>query len=92
MNFISRRQVELERWVPSIGIPLNREHFRERPPGTHHAVFEPGKEYGVVHYDRHNPHASLGDFVNHLWDWSPIGTLAVGFLGYQILKSIINDK
>ena len=85
---ISRFQVEKEGWIKSIGMPVNKEHFREPPPGTRHAVFEIGATYGVVHSDKHNPHASIGDLVEHLWDWSPIATLALGYLGYKIIRDL----
>lgn len=74
--------------MPSLGLPLDKEHFRERPPGKGHAVFEIGAAYGSVHYDRHNPHAGLADLVNHLLDWSPLGTLVLAYLGYKVLKEL----
>lgn len=88
MEFISRIQVEREGWIHSIGIPLDKEHFREPPLGTRHAVFEPSAQYGIVHYDKHNPHASLDDLVKHLLDWSPVGTLALAYIGYKLLSDM----
>ena len=88
MGKLSRRQIENEGWFRSVGTPIDKEHFREPPPGTGHAVFDYEAEYGTVHYDKHNPHASPEDLVQHLWDWSPIGTLALGYLGYRILKDL----
>ena len=88
MSYISRRQVEREGWTHSIGLPLDMEHFREPPPDKRHAVFEPDMQYGTVHYDRYNPHAGLGDLLNHLLDWSPLGTLALAYVGYRILKAL----
>lgn len=84
--YISKWQIERECWIKSIGIPLNKEHFREPPPGTGHAVFDIGSQYGEVHYDKNNPLAGLQDLVKHLWDWSPIGTLALGYVVYKLLK------
>ncbi len=80
----------MEGWIPSIGIPFDMEHFREPPPGKRHAVFKPGAEYGIVHYDKYNPYASLGDLVNHLIDWSPLGTFVLAYLGYgyKVLKAL----
>ena len=75
MSYISRRNVERGGWISSMGTPLDKEHFRESPPGIRHAVFERGAEYGVMHHDAHNPHAGPGDLVKHLWDWNPLVTL-----------------
>jgi hypothetical protein len=88
MERISRVQIERENWIPSIGVPFDKEHFREPPPGRRHAVFELGTAYGVVHQDQHNPYASPGDLVNHLWDWSPIGTIVLGYIGYKFLRNL----
>jgi hypothetical protein len=88
MTKISRWQVEQEGWIKSIGVPFDKEHFRESPPGKRHAAFDYGAEIGEVHYDQHNPHSSAPDLVSHLWDWSPIGTLALGYLTYKILKDL----
>lgn len=85
---ISRRQVENEGWLKSIGIPFDKEHFREPPPGTGHAVFDYGAESGTIHYDKHNPHTSFSDLAEHLWDWSPLGTLIIGYLAYKSLKDL----
>jgi len=84
MEHISRIQVEEEKWIRSIGVPLKKEHFRELPPGKRHAVFDLGAPYATMHYDRFNPYASLGDLLNHLWDWSPVGTLALGYAAYRL--------
>ena len=84
--YISRWQIEREGWIPSIGIPLDKEHFREPPPGTGHAVFDFGSLNGEVHYDKNNPLAGPSDLAKHLWDWSPIGTLALGYIAYKLLK------
>ena len=85
MSYIGRRDVERRGWIRSIGIPLDKEHLRESPPGTRHAVFERGAECGVTHYDTHNPHAGLGDLVKHLWDWNPLVTSVVTMVGFDLL-------
>lgn len=83
---ISRWQIEREGWIQSIGAQINKEHFREPPPGTGHAVFDLGSPEGDLHYDANNPLAGPVDLVKHLWDWSPIGTLALGYGLYKLLK------
>ena len=47
--YISRWQIEREGWLQSVGIPVNKEHFREPPPGTGHAVFDYGFQNGKIH-------------------------------------------
>ena len=84
--FISRWQIEREGWIPSVGIPVNKEHFREPPPGTGHAVFDYGFQDGELHYDENNPLAGPVDLVKHLWNWSPVGTLALGYIVFKLLK------
>jgi len=86
MEIISRREIQSEGWIPSIGMQLDKEHFREPPPGKRHAEFDVGAEYGVVHHDPHNPLAGPVELGKHLWDWSPLGTLFLAYGAYKLLK------
>lgn len=57
-----------ENWESSFGLDLSKDHFRESPPGTAHAVCEPGDEVCRVHYDEYNPHENL---LEHLVEDEP---------------------
>ena len=85
MSYIGRRDVERRGWIHSMGTPLDKEHLRESPPGTRHAVFERGAEYGVMHHDAHNPLAGLSDLVEHMRDWNPLVTSVVTMVVLDLL-------
>lgn len=83
-------------WEPSIGEKFFLDNFREPPPGLRHVTCYPGRKSCLVHKDTYNPHASLGDALNHFleWEWSPYviaGIFATPFLLYAI-KTIIESQ
>lgn len=74
------------RWEPSAGLPLLKEHHREKH-GTGHAVCSPLSGACDVHYDQYNPHQ---DLISHLREDVPtkaiIGLGLVAVAGYLAVK------
>lgn len=66
-------------WLTSIGSDLTKEHFREKPPGTGHAVCDRENNICEVHEDRVNPHT---DPIGHLVKDSPETLLELGVAAF----------
>ena len=78
MMYLPRRYVE-KCWLPSLGERLDRNHYREPPPGTCHAECDPKSEICEIHFDKVNPYQ---DLIGHLMRDSPqtLLGLSVGIL------------
>ncbi len=88
-------------WKMSIGVPPFFLHFRERPPGTLHAVLSPLSKKVYIHADAYNPHAGLRHLVNHLIHdvepWRPAKTAVrltkdVGSIPVSALKRLLKKR
>jgi len=69
-------------WQPSFGEDLNAIHLRN---GHEHAKFDSTTgELLDIHFDKHDPHESIPELVNHVWD-SDLGRAALIIGGLYLL-------
>lgn len=77
-------------WEPSYSLDISKKHFREKPPGTGHAICDPKDNICEVHYDKVNPHEDLlGHFIEDaIDDIQKFGPAAIkGLKTYNKTKS-----
>jgi len=65
---IHRSEVMTERWTETSIIRSDGlEEFREKPEyGNRHAIFEPGADWGEIHFDEHNALDFPNGTIDHL--------------------------
>lgn len=99
---IHRREVMTERWTgTSIIRSDDLEEFREKPEyGNRHAIFEPGADWGEIHYDEYNaldfPNGTLDHLAKYTEEktnipekWAKGGLILGGLLvGAFLLKGL----
>ena len=65
---IHRSEVQTSRWMETSIIRTDGlEEFREKPEfGNRHAIFQPGSDWGEIHYDKYNALDFPNGTLDHL--------------------------